>query len=260
MDDSVFKNILYQLADFPIERINLSIIGEPLLDPKIYERIYAFNSLEYTTRIVTNASILSPSASEKLIKAGLSELFVSLNGYNTNSHQRMMRFPFPYYERCIENLLAFAELNRTISHGRVRMHLSCLLEWDMELSEVEHFQSYWQFYGFETYIGRPVLWHRASRNSVGSELYYPCPYIFSELAIDCTGRVIGCCRDYQSSIILGNCREESLKAIWTGNTARAIRNAHLKGAASEIPLCALCEIPQEINLKETIRFLIMGSK
>ena len=254
MDDATFDLVLEQMAELSVVRVNLSVIGEPLLDPKICDRVRAVCSRGYRTRIITNASMLKPATSERLIEAGLDELFVSLNGLDAESHQRVMRYRTPCRQQCVDNVLAFADLNRALSGGRVRMHLGSLLDRDPFPDEADRFREGWHSQGFEVSVGRPVQWHRAENAGLSGRCY-PCPYVFSEMVIDCTGKVIACCRDYRSSTVQGDVHEERLATIWTGEAVRAFRRLHRAGRASRSPLCASCEVPREMNWKEVIRDL-----
>lgn len=235
----------------PIERVHLSVIGEPLLHPKIFDRICRISLLGFKTRIFTNASLMDKTKGLKLIESGLTEISISLNGFNTDSHQRMMGFMTPYYERCISNILDFTELNQ----GRVRMKMSCLLEPLPDANKIDGFLRFWEAKGIECYVGVPVPWHRQTSEEVRLGPIYPCPYIFSELVVSCQGNVIGCCRDYRAQVILGSVMVESLTQIWNGEKMKRFRREHFRGNANKIPLCSHCETPLNIDFFEIIRFL-----
>jgi hypothetical protein len=47
--------------------------------------------------------------------------------------------------------------------------------------------------------------------------------------------------DWSFGTIVGDLREESLRAIWTGKRLRDFRLAHLTGARAQIAACANCQ-------------------
>lgn len=89
MDDSVFELLLKQFSDLPnLEVIHLGGFGEPMSHPQIFEIIRRIKALGMKVEMITNGSLLTEDAINKLIEIGLDTLFVSLDGpeeqiYNT---------------------------------------------------------------------------------------------------------------------------------------------------------------------------------
>lgn len=251
METAIFNIIYQQLGGLKVKLVVLSLIGEPLLDRKIAERIKQLSGLGYRTRIVTNASLLTRDMSRDLISAGLSELYVSLNGYNEKSHQEMMRFASPQFNKCVENLVFFSET----SGGRIKMHLNCLAYADIDLDIKLKFTAFWREKGIKVNLAKPVDWHRPCKKKQGN--VYPCRVIFSNLVIDCMGNVLSCCRDYRSTVIMGNVLENSLREIWKGSSFQQFRFKHLQGLADSVPICATCEINKSISLLGVLKSFVM---
>ena len=241
MDDKTFYKIVSQLKDLPVNNVMLSLMGEPLLDPQIIERISKVTSLGYRTRITTNASMLTKKMSEELLLSGLSEIYVSFNGGDSLAHNKMMNFSKPLYEECKQNLTELAALNK----GRMQMHLNCLVDDDQPVNILE-FRNYWQSQGYLVDVSRPVAWHKAQNNN-GIDINYPCQLLFSQIFIDCDGNVIACCRDYKSSIKFGNINHENLYNIWHGEKISKFRKSHLKGDAGNFDICNACELAKKFN-------------
>ena len=55
-----------------------------------------------------------------------------------------------------------------------------------------------------------------------------CPFPFYTLAIHSDGKLSPCCVDWKKEVFLGNCLEESLESIWSGNKIKDLRLSHLK--------------------------------
>ena len=62
--------------------INLMGVGEPLLHPNVADMVKCISERNLTKRIeiTTNASLLSPDLSLKLVKSGLTRLIISIQG------------------------------------------------------------------------------------------------------------------------------------------------------------------------------------
>jgi len=241
MEEKVFDAVVGQLGEMKVRLVILSLIGEPLLDDKLVERVRLLSNLGYKVRIVTNASLLTREVSQRLVAAGLSELYASLNGYDEKSHQNMMCFGTPQFTNCVENLAYFSE----ISGGRIKMHLNCLVRQPM-LSEVKKkLTQSWKERGVEFNIMAPVKWHKAAVGKAGE--LYPCRVVFSDIVVDCYGNVLACCRDYVSKLVMGNVLKESLKEIWYGRAFNEFRLKHLRGAVANISLCSACDMNRSFN-------------
>lgn len=243
MDDITFNKIVTQLKDIPVKYVMLSLMGEPLIDSNIVDKIKKISSLGYRTRITTNASMLTKEIGAKLLSSGLSEIYVSFNGGNSQAHNEMMNFPKPMYDVCKQNMIDFAMLN----NGRILMHLNCLVD-DKKILNNNEFSEYWQSHGFLVDISCPAAWHKAHKKNEGRDFYYPCQLLFSQIFIDCEGNVIACCRDYKSRIKFGNINNEDLYSIWHGEKISEFRKSHLKGDAGKAGVCTECELAKNYNL------------
>jgi len=66
-----------------------------------------------------------------------------------------------------------------------------------------------------------------------------CFQLWHSMVINWDGTVVPCCKDYNSSIIIGNILTDSVYSIWNGKKMRRLRQAFLTSPDS-IPLCADC--------------------
>lgn len=254
MEEKIFDAVAKQLGGLKVRFVILSLIGEPLLDDKLSERVKLLSGLGYRVRIITNASLLTREMSQRLVAAGLSELYASLNGYDEKSHQEMMVFGTPQFDNCAKNLVYFSE----ISGGRVKMHINCLSYRPMPAEVKETFTQYWKSRGFELDIAVPVEWHKAVAGKIGE--IYPCRVIFGDIFVDCAGNVLACCRDYRSELVMGNVLQDSLSKIWHGRAFSEFRLKHLRGAAIGIPRCSVCDINRGIDLSKLLKSVLIQKR
>lgn len=87
-----------------------------------------------------------------------------------------------------------------------------------------------------------------SRYKKSSDGYKPrfsrdkqCYQLWHSLVINWDGTVVPCCKDYNSTIIIGNILTDNIESIWNGKTMQKLRQTFLK-TPDLIPLCLDCVI------------------
>lgn len=87
MDEVVFEKLAQQLEQMPsIEEVFFGGMGEPLFHPDICGMIRALPQ-QCKKSLLTNGTLLTPQLSEKLIDAGLNELWISMDGFTEESYE-----------------------------------------------------------------------------------------------------------------------------------------------------------------------------
>ncbi len=69
------------------------------------------------------------------------------------------------------------------------------------------------------------------------------------LQVQWDGTVVPCCYDYNSRMILGDFKEQTLGEIFRGEKYDKIRRAHIEGNFSEYPFCDVCD---QLNKREDV--------
>ena len=93
MEFGLFEKIMKELSGASRKPVvHLHGFGEPLLDPLLPERIKLAKACGiHRTYIVTNASLLFPETSKKIIHAGLDTMKVSFYGTDEDTYQATMK-------------------------------------------------------------------------------------------------------------------------------------------------------------------------
>ncbi|WP_069472701.1 radical SAM protein [Candidatus Marithrix sp. Canyon 246] len=95
-----FKHILSQ---FPfLTKIGLYGIGEPLNNPRIYEMIKICHDRNIETEFVSNATLFNETRINKLIEAGLSNIYISIDSVNPQKYESIR--VGSNFEKVIQNL------------------------------------------------------------------------------------------------------------------------------------------------------------
>lgn len=95
-----FKHILSQ---FPfLKKIGLYGIGEPLNNPRIYEMIKICHDRNIETEFVSNATLFNETRINKLIEAGLNNIYISIDSVNPKTYESIRIGS--NFEKVIKNL------------------------------------------------------------------------------------------------------------------------------------------------------------
>lgn len=95
-----FKHILSQ---FPfLKQVGLYGIGEPLNNPRIYEMIKICHDRNIKTEFVSNATLFNETRINKLIEAGLNNIYISIDSVNSQNYESIRIGS--NFEKVIQNL------------------------------------------------------------------------------------------------------------------------------------------------------------
>jgi radical SAM protein with 4Fe4S-binding SPASM domain len=240
MADDVFTRLI-KGASQSAEHMMLIGLGEPLLDPKIFDRIEYCAEHNISTLLSTNGTLLDEANAEKLLATPLEHITLSFDGATKES--------FEYYrkgarfERVRDNFLRFARMKHErkstvqIVVQMVRMEKN----WD----EVDEFVRFWRgvpgidevrIKADETNLMRP------DRGHVAEDWTHPCHYLWrGPMYVKHNGDVYPCCQSYMlDGAPVGNASSQPLHDIWNGEPMQHMRRLHTQRRAGEIDVCAKC--------------------
>jgi len=208
MADDVFERIVEQLGALRFAgTVQLFLMNEPTLDPKLAERVARVRAAcpRCTIRVSTNGVLLDQAGTQALFDAGLDELAV--NDYSGDG-------------RVIAKLGGWA----------LRTGAGWLAAQDRDVTEP------YDPLGYRLY-NRSGHSERASHPTRPSGF---CDRPFRFLYIGYTGEAVLCCSDWDFEEVLGDVREQTLEAIWSGDRYRRVRE-RLRAGSREEGLCSRCD-------------------
>lgn len=112
MDESLFSKLIEEYADIGGGELNLTpMVGDPLMDPKIIDRILYAKKYKVINPIYffTNGILLDKAISKGLLDTGLHRIIVSLIGSDRSSYKRLSGVD--HWDRVITNIVHLLELN-----------------------------------------------------------------------------------------------------------------------------------------------------
>ncbi len=240
MPMGLFRKIIDEAATIPlIDQITLTGLGEPLLDPHVIERIKYVRKMmrEISVTLFTNGSKLTVDLAGKLAKAGLSTMYVSLNG--VNARQRKEAMGLDDYDSVVK------VLNEIIAApiGEMAVVIKAIASKDLlEPGDSDTFQHTW---GGATEMGGNAFLHLEG-NWAGI-MYSPrvkprgsCARALDHIMVLSDGRVSMCCFDAEGKTIFGDLNSQTLREIYSSEKAVAYRRAHVEGRRQELELCKEC--------------------
>jgi len=202
--------------------------GEPLLHPELPRIIQTATKLGHRTFMVTNGTLLTPSLSEEIIRAGLSTICFSIDGLE-EVYTSLRGVDYRLLE---QNLLDFLKMKERLN-PRLRVEINYVVSADTE-HQVERFKSIW---GAEAdYISfQPMLTYNEIRR------IRPCRELWKgTLVVLWDGKVVACCVDYDGALQVGDATKQDIMDILNSGEMVRLRTDHGRGH-----FCSLCRFCSE---------------
>lgn len=246
MEFGLFEKIIREVSGAsrtPV--VHLHGFGEPLLDESLPERIKLAKACGIRkTYLVTNASLLFPETSRKIIDAGLDTMKISFYGTDETSYQATMRRLD--YKTTFHNIREFVRIRKELKKRTPKLILQYLPQ-EANEARTEEFRSLW----------RSVLDKKAgdrlnsstlhnygggrAYNRVGEKIVSVCFYPWTALSVLWDGKAVTCCMDYNGVQEVGDLNTQSVREIWNGPVLSAIRTNFGKLDYSGFPTCQSCD-------------------
>ena len=246
MEFGLFEKIMKELSSASRKPVvHLHGFGEPLLDPLLPDRIALAKTCGIKhTYIVTNASLLFPETSRKIINAGLDTMKISFYGTDEESYRATMRGLD--FKVALNNVREFVRIRKELKKRTPKLILQYLPQ-EANGAKTEEFQSLWHsvldkragdclnLSSLENFGGGRAY------NPVGERIVSVCFYPWAALSVLCDGRAVTCCMDYNGLQGVGDLNFQSLMEIWNGPVLSAIRRNFGKLDYRGFPTCLRCD-------------------
>lgn len=229
-----------------VEKVMLYLDCEPLLDRSLHLKVARLKEAGIKrVNIATNASILTARAATNLIKAGLDEIYITIDSLKKETFEAIrLRLNF---DKVYENTVNFIKIRDELNPDLI-IRVQMILQ-ELNADEGEAFTEHWTpLLGPKDQVAvqRAHNWANAVEvMKFGDEETInniPCIALWGTLCIHANGDVGLCCMDTDSSILLGNVNSQSIAEIWSGDQLQEIREKHMSGRRNEIALCDGCTL------------------
>ncbi|MDX2149599.1 MAG: radical SAM protein [Bryobacteraceae bacterium] len=240
MEDAIFERLVEE-SGRSAEHMMLIGLGEPFLDPKIFDRIEYCERHGVSTLLSTNGTLLDEEAAERLLATPLAHVTLSFDGATKES--------FEYYrkgarfEKVRDNFVRFARMKHE-RRAAVQVVVQ-MVRMERNAGEVEEFARFWRgvpgvdqirIKEDETNLMRPEAGHEAG------DWKHPCHYLWrGPMYVKHNGDVYPCCQSYMlDGAPVGNVGRSALEEIWNSEEMQRMRALHVAGRAGEIGICSRC--------------------
>lgn len=235
--------------------VKIGNIEEPLLHPQIVDFVRACRERGVpTVHITTNAVPLTEEISARLLEAGLTSLYVSLDASRPDTYRRIRGSNLTQVEA---NVRAFLRL-RGERGASCSVMASFVRNKDVSEEEIAEFRDRWLkesdgviFYNLgEWESGTAVFQHThavAKRKIAEAGARWPCLNPWQEMYVLPDGRVYYCCETvsklaFERLQSMGEYPKQSLLEMWRGGPFTALRRDLILNKLERWPACKNCGI------------------
>ena len=245
MDMALFRTIIDDVVECGIGRVSLHGLGEPLMDPFLFDRIrYCGERSVPLISTNTNAAFLSLKMCDRLLESPLHEIFVSLDAATPGAYGKIR--PGLDFERVEANVRYLCEENARRGRG-LSIYLS-FVETGDNIGDVPRYRKKWN--RLVTGISFSLMHNWAGAVECSGPRAAPprpvrrdpCRPIWTDMNVLWDGRVPLCCYDHDGVVVIGDLHRESIRQVWGGDSLEAVRRAHRACEFETIPICAPCSV------------------
>jgi radical SAM protein with 4Fe4S-binding SPASM domain len=240
MSDSVFEALVRQAGD-SAEHMMLIGLGEPFMDPHIFERIELCHQHSISTLLSTNGTFLDERLSTRVLDSPLEQITLSFDGAKKETFEFYRKGA--KFEKVRDNFVRFARMKKE-HHSKLQVVVQ-MVKMDGNAAEMDDFIAFWsrlpgvdqiRVKADETNLMRPDAGHAAG------DWKHPCHYLWrGPMYVKQNGDVYPCCQSYMlDGAPLGNIGEQSLVQIWNSDAMREMRRLHVTGRGGEVDICSRC--------------------
>ncbi len=244
MDDALFKKIIDECRGHLVGRVSPYLTNEPLMDKRMPKMLrYIHDTMPFFTKskINTNGLLLSEEMGEALIQAGLTHLWVSVNGYSEETYRTSMGLDL---NRVLTNIDTFLATKSRLKRKTPKVIVTTI-ETSVVKDEIEYARKYWRTR--DIVFKLHVMDNRAGAESLvfrdkghKPRLKRDCDLFLQQAYIVENGDMIICCHDWRQSVKVGNVAESSIQDVW--NSPRFIDRVreYTRGDFANLEICSKC--------------------
>jgi radical SAM protein with 4Fe4S-binding SPASM domain len=240
MSGNVFERLVRQ-AGRTSEHMMLIGLGEPFMDPKIFEHIEFCHEHSISTLLSTNGTFLDEKTAARVLDSPLEQITLSFDGAKKETFEFYRKGA--KFEKVRDNFVRFARMKH---ERRSKLQIVVqMVKMEGNAAEVDDFVRFWsalpgvdqvRVKEDETNLMRPDAGHAAE------EWKHPCHYLWrGPMYVKQSGDVYPCCQSYMlDGAPVGNIEQQPLAEIWNSAPMQQMRRLHAAGRGGEVDVCSRC--------------------
>lgn len=223
----LFRKVIDEIISFGgVTSLKLYFFGEPLLHPQFGEMVRIAGQASSRVEVTTNGTPLNTEKAQNMIDGGVHYLRVSI-------YEEYRK----YWPLILRNVARLRKMRDDQGKTKPYIFAKCFHAADVPaLAEI--------YAGIADEVGAESL------HSIGSDCIpverltgtqKACAYPFYTLVVKANGDVVPCCVAWETSLVVGNVKNDTLLDIWRGEKLARIHRLHLEGNRKSLSACANCD-------------------
>ena len=240
MSEGVFERLVRESGE-TAEHMMLIGLGEPFMDPQIFERIEFCHRHSISSLLSTNGTFLDEALAARVLDSPLEQITLSFDGAKKETFEFYRKGA--KFEKVRDNFVRFARM-KDARKSKLQVVVQ-MVRMEGNAGEVDDFLAFWRAVPGvdqvrvkedETNLMRPDAGHASA------EWKHPCHYLWrGPMYVKQNGDVYPCCQSYMlDGEPLGNLERESLVQIWNSGAMQEMRSLHAQGRGGEVGICSRC--------------------
>lgn len=260
MTDTTFNKIISRIKS---EKINptafiLNGFGEPLIDTKLIQRIKFLktNFPKTPIKFYSNFNLANSKIIKNLLLSKLDEINISLNGYNRQNYQKVMKLD---YQKTLKNITCLINTKKILqSDLKIRISMT-LVKYNEKTAK--KFIKKWAPQVDSVSVNKTHDYNGSIKNINNKfkinfqKTAFPCKYIWDTITIDTDGQIVLCCLDYESQYNFGNINFSPILKSFYSPKFNIVRKQHLNFQSKNIKICRHCYTPYKNGVEWLINKL-----
>ena len=251
MEMDLFEKIINETGSY-LYNINLYFQGESMLHPQLFSFLGKITHIH--TVLSTNGHFLSWENSEELVKSGLNQLIVSLDGMDQDTYSEYRKKGnIDTVRRGIKNVADAKKKFRSQIELEIQFlvnrfnekQIPEIIRYASELKvslklksmQIINKENIIHWLPLEAKYGR---YRQKDRDyEIKSPLHNKCMRLWFNPVVTWDGKVLPCCFDKDAEHVMGDLNLESFREIWNGPKYKIFRERVLSGRRM-IEICRNC--------------------
>jgi radical SAM protein with 4Fe4S-binding SPASM domain len=240
MAEDIYDRLVRESGE-TAEHMMLIGLGEPFMDPRIFDRIELCHRHSISSLLSTNGTFLDEKLSARVLDSPLEQITLSFDGAKKETFEFYRKGA--KFEKVRDNFVRFARMKHE-RKSRLQVVVQ-MVKMDGNAGEVDDFIAFWsavpgidqiRIKADETNLMRPDAGHASE------EWKHPCHYLWrGPMYVKQNGDVYPCCQSYMlDGAPLGNLGSQSLHQIWNADAMQQMRALHAAGRGGEVDICSRC--------------------